>query len=60
MILDVALDADPEWDSSIGWADLAEAAAEAAIAESRFPSLAAGPRTSSCRSALPRTRMSVR
>jgi len=45
MILDVALDADPEWDSSIGWATLAEAAAEAAIAESRFPSLAAGPRT---------------
>ena len=45
MILDVALDADPEWDSSIGWADLAEAAAEAAIAESRFPTLAAGPRT---------------
>jgi len=44
MILDVALDADPEWDSSIGWADLAEAAAEAAIAESRFPKLAAGPR----------------
>jgi probable rRNA maturation factor len=45
MILDVALDADPEWDSSIGWAGLAEAAAEAAIAESRFPKLAAGPRT---------------
>jgi len=45
MILEVALDADPEWDSRIGWADLAEAAAEAAIAESRFPSLAAGPRT---------------
>ena len=45
MILDVALDADPEWDSSIGWADLAEAAAEAAIAESRFPSLTAGPRS---------------
>ncbi len=44
MILDVALDADPEWDSSIDWADLAEAAASAAIAESRFPSLAAGPR----------------
>jgi probable rRNA maturation factor len=45
VILDVALEADPEWDSSIGWADLAEAAAEAAIAESRFPTLAAGPRT---------------
>ena len=45
MILDVALDADPEWDSSIGWAELAEAAAEAAIAESRFPQLTAGPRS---------------
>ena len=45
MILDVAIDADPEWDSSIGWAGLAEAAAEAAIAESRFPSLTAGLRT---------------
>ena len=45
MILEVALDADPEWDSSIGWADLAEAAAEAAIAESRFPLLGQGPRT---------------
>jgi len=45
MILDVALDADPEWDSSIGWADLAEAAAAAAIAESRFPMLAVGPRS---------------
>ena len=44
MILDVAVDADPEWDSKIGWAELAEAAAEAAIAESRFPNLAAGPR----------------
>jgi probable rRNA maturation factor len=45
MILDVALDADPEWDSNIGWAELAESAAEAAIAESRFPALAAGPRS---------------
>jgi probable rRNA maturation factor len=45
MILDVAIDADPEWDSSIGWAGLAQAAAEAAIAESRFPALAAGPRS---------------
>ena len=43
MILEVALDADPEWDSSIGWADLAEAAAEAAIAESRFPSACSRP-----------------
>jgi probable rRNA maturation factor len=44
MILDVALDADPEWDSSIGWAELAGAAAEAAIAESCFPLLATGSR----------------
>ena len=45
MILEVALDADPEWDSNIGWAELAGSAAEAAIAESRFPKLAAGPRS---------------
>jgi probable rRNA maturation factor len=45
MILEVDLEADPEWDSRIGWAGLAEAAAEAAIAESRFPGLAAGPRS---------------
>jgi len=45
MILDVALDADPEWDSSIGWAELAESAAVAAIAESRFPALGQGPRS---------------
>ena len=54
MILDIALDADPEWDSSIGWADLAEAAAEAAIAESRFPPLGRGAaQRRTCRSAWP-------
>ena len=39
MMLEVAIDADPEWDSSIGWATLAEAAARSAIAESHFPAL---------------------
>ena len=40
MILDIALDADPEWDSSTDWDALARAAAAAAIAESAFPQLA--------------------
>ena len=44
MMLEVAIDADPEWDSSIAWASLAEAAARSAIAESRFPALADGDR----------------
>jgi probable rRNA maturation factor len=44
MMLEVAIDADEEWDSSNGWAALAQAAAEAAIAESAFPQLASGPR----------------
>ena len=39
MIVEVALDADPEWDSSSDWPRLAQAAAEAAIAESAFPQL---------------------
>nr|WP_294170368.1 rRNA maturation RNase YbeY [uncultured Sphingomonas sp.] len=47
-MLEVALEADGEWDSSTGegrdWAALAEAAAAAAIAESRFPELAASAR----------------
>ncbi len=42
MMLDVGVEADAEWDSSTDWARLAEAAALAAIAESRFPSLANG------------------
>jgi len=41
MMLDVAVDADEDWDSSENWATLARAAAEAAIAESAFPQLAA-------------------
>ena len=48
-MLDIALDADPEWDSSGhidgGWSGLARSAATAAIAESAFPQLGAGPRT---------------
>ena len=40
-MLDVVLDADPEWDSSTDWQALAEASCNAAIAESAFPQLAA-------------------
>lgn len=40
MTLDIALDADEDWDSSTDWVRLAEAAARAAIAESAFPALA--------------------
>lgn len=49
MTLDIALDADAEWDSSSGtvvtdWAGLARSAATAAIAESAFPQLGQGAR----------------
>src|SRR3954453_21646442 len=40
MMLEIALDADEEWDSSRPWAPLVRKAAEAAIAESAFPDLA--------------------
>ena len=42
MMLEIALEADAEWDSSEqpDWAALADAATRAAIAESRFPALA--------------------
>ncbi|HEU4705487.1 MAG TPA: rRNA maturation RNase YbeY [Sphingomicrobium sp.] len=43
-MLEVAIDTDAEWDSSTDWQALARAAADAAIAESAFPQLAAGPR----------------
>ena len=43
MTLDIVLDADPDWDST-DWQQLAEQSAAAAIAESAFPGLAAGPR----------------
>lgn len=45
MTLDIILDADPEWDSSIDWATLARSAATSAIAESAFPQLSAAART---------------
>jgi probable rRNA maturation factor len=40
MMLDVAIQADPEWDSSSRWEALVRTAAQAAIAESGFPALA--------------------
>jgi probable rRNA maturation factor len=45
MTLDIAIDADAEWDSSSDWANLARSAASAAIAESAFPQLGQGDRT---------------
>jgi probable rRNA maturation factor len=44
MMLDIAIDADAEWDSSTDWERLARDAATAAIAESAFPQLVTGPR----------------
>ena len=43
-MLDIAIDADPDWDSS-NWDALARSAAEAAISESAFPQLGAGARS---------------
>ena len=40
MTLEIALDADDEWDSSRSWAPLVRKAAEAAVAESAYPELA--------------------
>ena len=39
MMLEIAIEADAEWDSRTGWEALAREAAEAAIAESAFPQL---------------------
>jgi len=39
MMLDIAIEADPEWDSSSHWESLVRSAAEAAVAESAFPQL---------------------
>ena len=39
MTLEIALEADEEWDSSESWKPLVRKAAEAAIAESAYPSL---------------------
>jgi probable rRNA maturation factor len=44
-MLEVAIEADGEWDSSTGWDELARAAAAAAIAESAFPQLTSTERT---------------
>lgn len=43
-MLEIALEADAEWDSKTGWDALARRAAEAAIAESAFPQLTSAPR----------------
>ena len=48
MMLEIALDNDAEWDSSQPWEALARSAAEAAIAESAFPQLAARRAPSNC------------
>ena len=40
MMLEIAIEADEEWDSSRSWELLVRKAAEAAIAESAYPSLA--------------------
>jgi probable rRNA maturation factor len=39
-MLEIALEVDEEWDSSCPWDKLARKAAEAAVAESRYPELA--------------------
>jgi probable rRNA maturation factor len=43
-MLEVAIEADEEWDSSSSWERLVRSAAEAAIAESAFPQLATSQR----------------
>ena len=45
MMLDIALDADAEWDSSTDWQALVRDAATSAIAESAFPQLVSSNRT---------------
>ena len=44
MMLDVAIEADAEWDSSTCWEELVTRAARAAVAESAFPQLGASVR----------------
>ncbi len=44
MMLDVAIEADSEWDSRTSWEDLVDRAAKAAVAESAFPQLGASVR----------------
>lgn len=45
MMLEIAIDADEEWDSSRSWETLVRSAAEAAVAESAFPQLAEASRS---------------
>ena len=45
MMLEIAVEADEEWDSSRSWERLVRDAAEAAIAESAFPELASSSRS---------------
>ena len=45
MMLEIALDADAEWDSSTDWQALVRDAATSAIAESAFPQLVSSTRT---------------
>lgn len=45
MMIEIALDADEEWDSSRSWESIARGAAEAAIAESSFAMIATSKRT---------------
>jgi probable rRNA maturation factor len=44
MMLEIALDADEEWDSSRSWDNIVRGAVHAAIAESAFPQLATSER----------------
>jgi len=44
MMLEIALDADEEWDSSSSWETLVRDAAEAAVRESAFPELSTAKR----------------
>ena len=44
MMLEIALEADEEWDSIRSWEALVRSAAEAAVAESALPQLAGSPR----------------
>lgn len=43
-MLEIALEADEEWDSRSSWEELARAAVEAAVGESAFPQLASSER----------------
>ena len=44
-MLDITIEADPEWESKTDWEALVRSAAQSAVAESRFSHLADGPRS---------------